>query len=237
MSSIKAVLFDLDDTLFDHRHSSRSGLQFLRSKYKCLNNISLDSLEQENIALLEEIHLNQVLSGKLSIEDARADRLKLILLNHNLNSAEEVKYEAAGYYREVYESSARLVPGTIKLLEKLKGKVKIGVVTNNLVSEQTRKLKDLGIEKFIDVMVTSEEAGVTKPDAIVFQMALDRLNVLSDETVMIGDSWNGDIVGADKLGIKTIWLNIFNVPKPDETIANEIRSLENTDEIYNLIFK
>lgn len=236
MNIIKAVLFDLDDTLFDHRHSSRSGLAYIRNKFECLKDVSLDTLEKENIALLEEIHLNQVLTGKLSIDQARADRFELILKMHNMNYAENFKYEAAGYYREVYESASRLVPGAEELLKKLKGSVKIGVVTNNLLSEQTRKLKELGIHSFIDELVTSEEVGITKPDPLIFQTTLDRLKCRADEVVMIGDSWKGDILGAHNIGIRTIWLNVFKAPRPDISIGYEIMSLENTDEIYNLIF-
>ena len=233
---IKALLIDLDDTLFDHRHSSRLGLEVLRAYYQKLASSSLDELEKENSILLEEVHATQVLTGKLSIEEARAERFLRIFKSHGERFPDSKKYQAAALYRQAYESNIRLVPGAKELLTSLHGKLKIGIVTNNLVSEQKRKLKDLQIESYIDELVTSEEVGVAKPGALIFQTALKRLGAATDETVMIGDSWQSDIVGAHKLGIKCIWLNIYGTPCPDNKIAHEIRSLKDKKHIHHLIF-
>ena len=81
----------------------------------------------------------------------------------------------------------------------------------------------------------SEEVGVAKPDARVFEAALSRLGGTPDEAVMIGDSWSSDIVGATGLGIRAIWLNRYDRPCPDSSLATEIRSLEPVDDIADLI--
>ncbi len=57
MRHVRAVLFDMDDTLFDHRHSSRSGLVAMQQRYPCFQQTPLDELERIHIALLEEVHL------------------------------------------------------------------------------------------------------------------------------------------------------------------------------------
>ena len=103
------------------------------------------------------------------------------------------------------------------------------------MSAQVKKIAALGIDSFVDALVVSEEVGVPKPDARVFETALSRLGSTPDQAVMIGDSWSSDIVGATALGIPAIWLNRYDRPCPDASLATEIRSLEPVDEIADLI--
>ncbi|KXK49195.1 MAG: hypothetical protein UZ05_CHB002001926, partial [Chlorobi bacterium OLB5] len=78
---IKAVLFDFDDTLFDHRHASREGLRAVWKRYTCFHEMSLEDLEAEHLELLEQIHFSDVLFGRMSMEEARAERFKFLFLN------------------------------------------------------------------------------------------------------------------------------------------------------------
>ncbi len=233
---LKGILFDLDDTLFDHRHSSRSALASLQNKYECFSNITLDEFETEHLKLLEEIHLNQVLTGEYSIEEARAERFRRMFKKFGNDDYDALAYESATHYKDVYQDSRKLIPGAVELLKKFHGKLKIAIVSNNLLDEQIGKLKHLGIESYFDAIVVSEEIGVTKPDPLIFQTALDRISCKAKEVIMVGDKWNVDIVGANNLGIKSIWLNIFDVPCPDENLAPEVKSLEEVNEIISAIY-
>jgi YjjG family noncanonical pyrimidine nucleotidase len=233
---LKGILFDLDDTLFDHRHSSRSALASLQNKYDCFSRLTLDEFEKEHLTLLEEIHLNQVLTGEYSIEEARAERFRRMFKKFGNNDYDTLAYESAEHYRDVYQDSRRLITGAVELLRKFHGKLKIAIVSNNLLDEQIGKLKHLGIDKFFDAIVVSEEVGVTKPDPLIFQTALDRISCAANEVIMVGDKWNVDIIGATNLGIKSIWLNIFDVPCPDENLAPEVKTLEEVNEIISDIY-
>ena len=142
---------------------------------------------------------------------------------------------AARCYRDAYDAAYRPVPGSIELLQRVKAERRIGIVTNHVVSEQVKKIATIGVEPFVDELVVSEEVGVAKPDARVFEAALSRLGGTPDEAVMIGDSWSSDIVGATGLGIRAIWLNRYDRPCPDSSLATEIRSLEPVDDIADLI--
>src|SRR5215813_4607662 len=77
MSCMKAVLFDLDDTLFDHRHSARCGLQAWQALHPPLRQFSLEFLEQEDFRLLGEKHA-LVLAGTLTVDQARIERVQLL---------------------------------------------------------------------------------------------------------------------------------------------------------------
>ncbi len=223
-NKLKAIFFDFDDTLFDHRYCSRSALSWLRNNYNCFSGTTLDQLELEHLKILEEIHFRKVLTGEFSLEDARAERFRRIFKNHKMENPESVMAEAARNYRKVYELSYKLADGAKELLDSIKGKTKIVVITNNLIREQEGKIKKCRVENYVDELVTSEEVGFTKPEPEIFHAALKRVNCTPGEVIMVGDSWERDVLGAAKVGIKNIWINIFNEPCPDKNLAVEFKS-------------
>jgi FMN phosphatase YigB (HAD superfamily) len=82
--------------------------------------------------------------------------------------------------------------------------------------------------------VISEEVGVTKPDPRIFGIALDRLGQRPESTVMVGDAWGTDIVGAHAAGLHAVWFNRFGAPSPDPSVA-EIHALEPTHSIASFV--
>lgn len=231
---IKTVFFDFDDTLFDHTHSSREGLRSVWKRYTCFHDMTLEELEADHSEVLEKIHFSHVLFGKMSIEEARAERFKLIFLNRGVEVDFNTANNAAEIYRLSYQKYRRRTEGSEELLKLLHKNYKIGIVTNNLISEQEEKLEFLGLKDYIDIMITSEEARVPKPDPQIFNLALHKFNAVPEETMMIGDSWEHDIVGAHNMGINCIWYNHKKIPCPDPSIALEIRSLKNPEYIHSL---
>jgi HAD superfamily hydrolase (TIGR01549 family) len=233
-SHVRAVLFDMDDTLFDHRHSSRSGLMAMQQRYPCFQQTTIDELEQAYILLLEEIHL-QVLLGEMNLDQARIVRMERLFAQFDEQSSRATVEEATRMFREKYQASRQIVPGTIALLEALRPHVKIGIVTNNILVEQQEKLRYLGLEAHIDALVVSEEVGIVKPEAGIFRVALERLQCSAEETVMIGDAWQNDIIGARAAGIRAIWLNRFGMPCPDPSLASEISAFEPLEAVFALL--
>jgi putative hydrolase of the HAD superfamily len=233
---VEAVLFDLDDTLYDHRGSCRTGLASVRERYEELRRVSLDEIGAVYRVLLEELH-KKVLVGELSIEDARKERFRRFFARFGEEVSEETAYEECLHYRREYLASRKPVDGAEDLLRALRGAVKIGVVTNNLVEEQREKLRVCGMEALVDELVVSEEVGVTKPDRGIFEEVLRRLGCRASESVMVGDSWDVDIVGARGAGIRAVWLNRDGISCPDASLAIEIRSLRPTSEVAEIIMQ
>ncbi len=197
--------------------------------------MTLDEFEIEHSKLLERIHFTQVLLGKLSVEEARAERFRHAFLNRGIEVDHNTACNAAEIYRNAYQKVVRKVSGAEQLLKTFKKSYKIGIVTNNLIEEQVQKLKNLGLDGYVDSLVTSEEIGHTKPHPLIFETAMKRLGVTPAETIMIGDSWEHDIAGAFKLGIKCLWLNLHKAECHDKSMAIEIRSLEHPEYIKSLI--
>lgn len=233
-SYVRAVLFDMDDTLFDHRHSSRSGLIAMQQRYPCFQQTTIDELEQTYMVLLEEIHL-QVLLGEMNLDQARIVRMERLFAQFDEQSSRATVEEATRMFRETYQASRQVVPGTVALLEALRPHVKIGIVTNNILLEQQEKLRYLGLETHIDALVVSEEVGIVKPEAGIFRVALERLQCSAEETVMIGDAWQNDIIGARAAGIRAIWLNRYGMPCPDPSLASEISAFEPLEAVFALL--
>src|SRR6266571_8074033 len=116
--AIKAALFDLDDTLFDHQYSSRSGLAALMQHYNNLGQVSLDELEQLHTTLLNELHM-EVLRGKATIDDMRAERFRRIFLHYGEQVSPAIIQEAVMHYREAYKNARRAIVGVVPLLQAL----------------------------------------------------------------------------------------------------------------------
>ena len=231
---MRVVLFDLDDTLFDHQHCSRAGLLAVQRTYAGRIDVSIDEVESAYSRLLEQWH-EKVLDGSISIDEARIERFRVLLSNEQTVATDDDSEAAARCYRDAYDAAYRPVPGSIELLQRVKAERSIGIVTNHVVSEQVKKIATIGVRPFVDELVVSEDVGVAKPDAKIFEAALSRLGGTSDEAVMIGDSWSSDILGATAMGIRAIWLNRYDRPCPDSSLATEIRSLEPVDDVVDLI--
>jgi putative hydrolase of the HAD superfamily len=232
--TVRAVLCDLDDTLFDHTHASRCAIGELYRSVPGFSCWSADEFTSRHREMLETLHL-EVLAGRLSISHARIERFKRLLTAANVAEPERVAQECARSYRRAYETSWQPLPGAEQLLSALKARgLRTAVVTNNLASEQRSKLASCGLAGHVDALVTSEEVGVQKPDPRIFQVALDRLGVTAEESVMVGDAWATDVEGARAAGVRPIWLNRFGGRSPDAAVR-EISRLEPVDELLEMI--
>lgn len=234
---LKAVFFDLDDTLFDHLHSTRQGLQSVCQAYPDLQRRSMEALFADYTRLLDEVHLC-VLEGSLTIDEARIERFRRFFLLHRSETTDILAAveHAANLHRAVYLANRQVVAGVIPLLECLHGKVKIAVVSNNLLAEQVEKLSYLKLDHLVDELVVSEETGFIKPDPRIFQVALQRVGCSAEEVVMVGDAWKADVLGATGAGIRAIWLNRAGIVCPDPDLALEIQSFEPLEGVLETLF-
>lgn len=236
-NAVRTVLFDLDDTLFDHRGCARAALTALRRMYRCFEARTQAGLEADYHRVLEETH-RLVLAGTMTPEASRLERARQLLALSGAEPTDELAARVAATYHQAYLAAYRPVPGAVELLRALRGRVKIGIVTNNLVAMQVDKLNNCGMTELIDALVVSEEAGSTKPERAIFEAALERLGCRAEEAVMLGDAWATDIAGARGAGIRPIWLNRLALPCPDPAAAvAEIKSLEPVAAVLKLIFR
>ena len=222
---VNAVLFDLDDTLFDHRHARMAALRAVRADLRPLARFPLARLDRTYEQILTEIHFSQVLTGKISLEESRALRMTTFLSEFGIEVLPAEVRRLLRTRQTAYRLQRRAVPGAIALLRFLRAsETAVGVVTNNLRSEQEEKLRTTGLDRWVDSLVCSEQVGVTKPDPRIFRAALASVGGTPRTTVMVGDSWESDVIGAAGVGIRPIWFHRDRTALPATPAAGELRS-------------
>jgi putative hydrolase of the HAD superfamily len=233
VKATRAVLFDLDDTLFDHSYCASAALAGVRRMHECFASVDENEFERRHGEILEVLHL-EVLSKRIDLDAARVERFRRLYRASGLEPDDELAVQAAGTYRQVYIASRREVAGAAALLRAVRTHARVAVVSNNLLQEQQEKLRDCGLDRYVDVLVVSEEVGVAKPDPRIFEVALGRAGCRADEAVMVGDSWTNDIEGARAAGIRAVWFSRTGVPRREPGV-DVIASLEPADEILKTI--
>lgn len=213
MSGIRAVLFDLDDTLFDHRRSARAALTEVHRAHG--RDTPYDEFERAHMRYLEEMHI-EVLAGRIGLEEARRERFRRVFGSLGVALGDRDVARTAAAYRDGYMLARRALAGAAELLEAVRRHARVAIVTNNLLEEQQDKLHYCALAPFVDALIASEDVGVSKPDPAIFHVALDRVGATADEAVMVGDSWANDVAGARRAGIRAVWFNPDRRPVPPE---------------------
>jgi 2-haloalkanoic acid dehalogenase type II len=230
---MKYIFFDLDETLSDHKHACQKGIEAIIEVHDCLRVKTAEQLENEFWQMLNG-NYNHVLNGSLSMKDTRLQRIAALFTGCYVDPPQHLE-ELANLYVNHYELALRAIPGVIELLKLLKeNEYKMAIITNGFQKVQHKKIQTCKLNAYIDHIITSEEVGVTKPDARIYREALRICNVSPNEVIMVGDSWENDIKGAHALGIKTIWLNRRNELCPDGSITNVIYEPSEIMDILNL---
>jgi putative hydrolase of the HAD superfamily len=225
---LRAVLFDLDDTLFDHAHATRTALGRLQEVDATLAAWTLDDTVARHDVILEALH-TRVLAGEISVDEARLERFRRLLEMAEARDPVRRSEELAVVYRSAYESGWQPVPGAVALLDAVRARgLRVVIVTNNGVAEQRRKIEFCGMTPRIDALVTSEEVGTPKPAPAIFEEALRQAGVEAGHAVMLGDAWDADVAGALAFGIRPVWFNRKGAPKPLASVS-EIQALEPAD--------
>ncbi|MBB6735149.1 HAD family hydrolase [Cohnella sp. CBP 2801] len=220
MPPLKAVLFDLDNTVLDRTAAFRRFVDvFLQTYFRHSDGA------QELAARMAELD-----------RDGYRDKRELFA-----ELIEELAWERTpgleelmDFYKKEYVNSAVPMERAQDVLRHVRGKYKTGLVTNGGTEVQHGKIDRLGIREDFDVILVSEEAGVKKPDPRIFAMATDRLGVRPEECVFVGDHPANDIEGAHRAGMRTIWLQV-NQPWREGLSARPLRSIRRLAELLEVL--
>lgn len=204
---IDHVFFDLDHTLWDFDRNSSETLTELFHKYK-LDEIGNGSLPY---FLRKYSEVNQKLwkdynRGKVSKADLRIKRFSEVLNSIGVRDSVLVK-DIDDEYISTCPKKPHLIEGTIALLDYLKHKYIIHVITNGFKETSFHKVNSSGIAPYIQNLITSEDVGYTKPNAAVFHYAFNKTGADNRNSVMIGDNYSTDILGAKRINMPHIFFN------------------------------
>jgi putative hydrolase of the HAD superfamily len=197
---VKAVIFDLDDTLFDHTGSAVGGL---RAWVPGFGREVTDDLVAEWFAI-EHRHYNEWLAGRLTHQGQRRARLLdfLPLIGQSVpGTDDELDVVFAGYL-EGYREHWIAFPDAHPALEVARGNGwRVGVLTNGSTVQQHAKLERIGLAQLVDVVCTSESLGCSKPAVQAYHLTCEALGVEPADTLMIGDNLELDVIAARAAGL------------------------------------
>ena len=221
---IRAVLFDIDDTLFDRNKAQE---EILRIIVRELDH-AFRGIDEERItkafAESDRVTTQEYEAGSLS-ESFYARRSKLFV--RMLGLSEDYEEKITALYVTLYPTLEAPVPGAQSVVRNLAARFPLGVVSNGFRDVQHRKLEALGIKHFFQCVVLSEEVGTCKPDRQIFLHAAALLGAEPRRCLHVGDLYDADVIGAKRAGLKACWFNSrgLRVPQSGPKADAEIRAM------------
>ena len=221
---IKAVLIDIDDTIFDFE--------------KCSKNSFLKTLEKFNLKFKEEdfSYFNKVNDilwtkqklGEINIKEVFIKRDYLMGKYFNIDIEKGLFNDL--FVKFLYDE-IEMVDGIEDLLLYLSDKYKIFTASNGIYKMQENRLKKSNLDKYFDKIFVSDKIGYEKPDKRFFQKIMDITKYSNDDLIMIGDSIKSDIIGAKNSKIKSIYFNKEDKKISDKNFTYQVKNLSEIKKI------
>ena len=224
-SMIKHIFFDLDHTIWDFDRNAHETLMELYEIHK-LKELGLICAETfistytvNNHQLWAQYHLGQIDKQTLRQERFRKTFLELGLAPELIPTQFEEDFVNIGPTKKNLFESAE------KVLGYLQDKYHLHIISNGFKEATLTKMQVSNLNPYFKNVVISEDVGVNKPDKAIFEHALNLAQAQKHESIMIGDSLEADIYGAQNFGIKAIFFNPLKAQKPDD-VEQQIHHLE-----------
>jgi putative hydrolase of the HAD superfamily len=216
----RGILLDLDHTLYDYEAAHRPALQAALDGMRRLPGTDLARAEHAFSAARRQVH------RELAETAASHNRMLYFQRMCELLGANPLEHALDAYnrYWDVFLDRMVLDDGAAAFLDGLGGRP-VCLVSDLTAHIQHRKVRKLGLARYAQHVVTSEEAGREKPHPWIFVLALRKLGMHAGSVCMVGDSFAKDIVGASGLGIPSFWLNRSGETHPLPTNAREVKDL------------
>lgn len=206
-NNIKHIFFDLDHTLWDFEKNS--DLTFQKIFLKHTLDVELDRFLKIYKPLNREFW-RLYREEKITKKELRYQRLKTAFDAINYPITDDLIHTIADEYINFLPEFNHLFEGTFEILDYLSEKYTLHIITNGFEEIQSKKMESSKIAHYFEAVITSESVGVKKPNPKVFAHALKLANANKENSIMIGDSIEADIMGAIDYGLPAIHCNFEN---------------------------
>lgn len=203
--AIRAILWDIDDTLFDYTGADAAGLSRKLEEERIAGRYGTPV---QALALWREItdrHWARFAAGEGTFQGQRRERVREFLGEPGMS--EEAADAWLEQYIEHYKAAWTVFPDVVPALDALAEDYRHGVLSNSSTANQDPKLRDLGLRDRFEVLVCAVELGISKPEAGAFLAACEALGLPPGEVAYVGDQPEIDARGARDAGLLAIWLD------------------------------
>ena len=231
MKKYKHIFFDLDRTLWDFEQNSKETLLELCAKYNFTSKGILNYDEFiEKYKFHNESLWVQYRANKISKEDLRRQRFYNTLIDYGIDDfklSEQIGLD----YIDICPKKNKLFPFVFDILDYLKNKYYLHIITNGFEKTQQIKLKYSNLKPFFLNVITSDKIGFKKPNPVIFDYALKKARASKLESIYVGDDLEVDILGCQKFGIDGVFFNPQKISH-NQKVAYEISSLTQLLDIF-----
>ncbi len=214
--NVKHIFFDLDHTIWDFDRNAEETLLELYEVY-ALKSLGVTSAQdfiakytENNHKLWAKYHLGQITKDTLRTERFSSTFIELGVL------PAQVPQQFEEDYVQLSPKKTNLFEGATKVLAYLQQKYHLHIISNGFKETTLTKMDLSGLNPYFKNVIISEDVGVNKPDKAIFEYALNKAEAQLQESIMIGDSLEADIRGAQNFGMKAIFFNPNKVEKPHD---------------------
>ncbi|TVR76403.1 MAG: noncanonical pyrimidine nucleotidase, YjjG family [Chitinophagaceae bacterium] len=216
LKTYKHIFFDLDHTLWDFEKNSKETLEEMYADFH-LNTWGIKSFDDfyTNYKNINLEYWRLYRENKIQKHDLRFGRFYKTLKAFGVEE-ESLTNKLADRYVESCPRKQHLFPFALEILNYLKGKYKLHVITNGFKESQYTKLTSSGIRDYFEHIITSEDVQSKKPDRRIFEYSMQRCAAINSDCIMIGDNLIADILGAKSVLIDQVYFNPFKTAHKEQ---------------------
>ncbi len=227
----KHIFFDLDHTLWDFDKNSGIVLQKLYKDFQ---------LHEKGVTSFDKFYaiytdINETLwekfrNGQIRRSDLRSKRFSRTLLAFKIGN-EKLSDQLSTTYLELLPIQTELTPHAREVLEYCNNKYQLHLITNGFEVTQKMKLENCGIINYFGEIITSEKSQSMKPHPTIFEYAMQESGASSNESIMIGDHLEVDILGAEQAG----WDQVYYNPGKKTHNSSPTHEISSLNELFNIL--
>ena len=207
MKNYKHIFFDLDRTLWDFDENTKDTFNdifnFYKLKHKGIPDVKIfhNTYNKHNDELCDQYRKWLVEKSFLIVQ-------RYILTLNDFNICDDKLAENLSKdYLKISPLKTKLIPYAHEVLQYLSKKYLLHIITNGFNEVQYVKIENSDLKKYFDKIITSEEAGCNKPNKNIFSYSLNKAGASVEESIMIGDALDVDIIGAQSIGMDQVFYN------------------------------
>lgn len=232
----KLILFDLDDTLFAWYPFWKAGMMAAMKEHHSTCHLDTETVfstfDRYSLSLWPVVE-----QGKMDWPTYRRMRFIETMRHLGEEANEETADDFMALFHVLKMEYLKPNPEVVRVVKELAENHHLGIVTNGPADQQYQKVRSLELDPFFpdETIFVSEEVGFSKPDARIFQKALDHFAVRPHEALFVGDSWDADVVGAMNAGMDAIWVNVRD--ETPKSASKPLAAIEHVSEIDKVFAK